>query len=226
MSRQRLSASRKSKNAYVVFTSQAQAELATSCNGALFEDHHVRVDLAERSKVHANDRSVFVGNLPFDVEEEELHQAFAECGAVESVRVVRDPATNIGKGFGYVIFTSRGPVSTALLLNDLVDIRARKLRVMRVHGDRRPPTGPRTAPSDAPRRNRAGKSARPGARQPAELAHVAHRSAARRGTPSRPPRRKTYHPPEDKEKRRQRRMAERERAAAVAAAPRGVVPAG
>ncbi|KAK7281873.1 hypothetical protein RIF29_10213 [Crotalaria pallida] len=53
----------------------------------------------------------FVGNLPFDVKDEELYQLF--CGksnlesnveAVKVVRVVRDPHLNVGKGIAYVLF--------------------------------------------------------------------------------------------------------------------------
>jgi nucleolar protein 12 len=48
---------------------------------------------------------VFVGNLPFDVQDEELYTHFERCGEIEFVRIVRDKKTNIGKGFGYVQFT-------------------------------------------------------------------------------------------------------------------------
>ena len=53
---------------------------------------------------HDHKRSVFVGNLPFDVQDEDLYTHFARCGDIEFVRVVRDKKTNIGKGFGYVQF--------------------------------------------------------------------------------------------------------------------------
>lgn len=39
-----------------------------------------------------------------DTEEENIWQAFAECGTIESVRIVRDSKTGIGKGFGFVLF--------------------------------------------------------------------------------------------------------------------------
>ena len=47
---------------------------------------------------------MFVGNLPFDVQDEDLYTHFTRCGEIEFVRVVRDKKTNIGKGFGYVQF--------------------------------------------------------------------------------------------------------------------------
>ena len=58
---------------------------------------------------YARARSVFVGNLHFDVQDEELIQVFSDAsvdpqleGAVTAVRVVRDRATNVGKGVAYV----------------------------------------------------------------------------------------------------------------------------
>ena len=39
-----------------------------------------------------------------DAEEENIRQAFADCGTIESVRIVRDNKTGIGKGFGFVLF--------------------------------------------------------------------------------------------------------------------------
>ena len=45
-------------------------------------------------------QAVFVGNLAFDVEENTLHSHFAKCGDIDHVRLIRDSATGIGKGFG------------------------------------------------------------------------------------------------------------------------------
>ena len=39
-----------------------------------------------------------------DTEEEKIWQIFADCGTIESVRIVRDNKTGIGKGFGFVLF--------------------------------------------------------------------------------------------------------------------------
>ena len=61
-------------NAYVVFRSDDDAviQAALAKNNQKVEDHHIRVDRAARtSESGSNKRSVFVGNLPFDVSEEE-----------------------------------------------------------------------------------------------------------------------------------------------------------
>ena len=46
---------------------------------------------------HDLKRSVFLGNLPFNVQEEALRQQLSRCGEIENVRLVRDAATQHGK---------------------------------------------------------------------------------------------------------------------------------
>ena len=53
-----------------------------------------------------------------------------QCGTIFSVRIVRDAATGIGKGFGYVNFASEDSVEIALTLNGS-ELDGRKIRVSR-----------------------------------------------------------------------------------------------
>ena len=53
-----------------------------------------------------------------------------QCGTISSVRIVRDAATGIGKGFGYVNFASEDSVEIALTLNGS-ELDGRKIRVSR-----------------------------------------------------------------------------------------------
>jgi len=118
-------------NAYIVFSSGEDAEKALALDGTLMEGRHIRVDLAGQSKMHAQQRSVFVGNLPFTADEEALREAFGYCGEVEAVRIVRDVKTGAGKGFGFVIFRERSGVVFALKQNNRVELEGRKLRVFK-----------------------------------------------------------------------------------------------
>ena len=124
-----MDATTKSTNAYAVYsTALAAREASTRLNGTVVLDRHLRLDsVAHPAKVDHR-RCVFVGNLGFvddvgvledgeqqdhrarkknrppgDVEEG-LWQQFGRAGAIESVRVVRDPKTRVGKGFAYVQF--------------------------------------------------------------------------------------------------------------------------
>lgn len=49
-------------------------------------------------------KTAFVGNLPFNIEEEEVRSEFEQFGPIRYVRLIRDPVTHNGKGFGYVCF--------------------------------------------------------------------------------------------------------------------------
>jgi nucleolar protein 12 len=115
-----------STNAYVVYSTPTAARQACKVlNGTVILDRHLRVDGVAHPARTDPKRCVFVGNLDFvdkespaqnengdrprrpraagDVEEG-LWRQFEKAGTVESVRVVRDSKTRIGKGFGYVQF--------------------------------------------------------------------------------------------------------------------------
>uniref|UniRef100_A0A8D2CY59 RNA-binding protein 34 n=1 Tax=Sciurus vulgaris TaxID=55149 RepID=A0A8D2CY59_SCIVU len=120
----------KNINAYVVFKDEIAATKALKRNGAQIADgFRIRVDLASETSSR-DKRSVFVGNLPYKVEESAVEKHFLDCGSVVAVRIVRDPVTGAGKGFGYVLFKDTDAVHLALKLNNS-ELMGRKLRVMR-----------------------------------------------------------------------------------------------
>ncbi|KAL7854486.1 hypothetical protein SRHO_G00166760 [Serrasalmus rhombeus] len=122
---------RPSINAYVVFKEEEGAVNALQRNGLEIEkDVYIRVDRVSKHLLHDHKRSVFVGNLPYDIMELPLRKHFEECGKVEAVRLVRDHNSGVGKGFGYVLFENADSVMLALKLNgsQLLD---RKIRVKR-----------------------------------------------------------------------------------------------
>lgn len=121
-----MAATTKSTNAYVVYsTTLAAREAVKRLNGSIVLDRHIRVDSVAHPAKTDHRRCVFVGNLgfvddesivdedgnggrkhsktPSDVEEG-LWRQFGKVGIVESVRVVRDEKTRVGKGFAYVQF--------------------------------------------------------------------------------------------------------------------------
>ena len=126
-----MDATTKCTNAYLVYSTKVAArEAASRLNGTVVLNRHLRVDSVAHPAKTEPRRCVFVGNLgyvddesqmlaadeaegkkrkqkkkePADVEEG-LWREFGKCGAVESVRVVRDQKTRVGKGFAYVQFT-------------------------------------------------------------------------------------------------------------------------
>lgn len=147
-------ATTKSTNAYAVYsTAYAAREAVKKLNGTIVLERHLRVDGVAHPAKTDHKRCVFVGNLgfvddesmldsnenerkrskiPSDIEEG-LWRQFGKAGKVESVRVVRDEKTRIGKGFAYVQFVDPNSVEAALLFNDkkFPPMLPRVLRVVR-----------------------------------------------------------------------------------------------
>ena len=63
-------------------------------------------------------------------EEEELWTEFEKCGKIKSIRVVRDNATGVCTGVGYVNFENKDSVELALQLKN-IEIRNHIIRIKR-----------------------------------------------------------------------------------------------
>ncbi|XP_075947766.1 RNA-binding protein 34 [Anarhichas minor] len=122
---------KQSINAYVVFEDEATVAKALERNGMEVEkDFHIRVDRVTSGSSYENKRSVFVGNLSFELNELAFRRHFEECGTVEAVRLVRDQNSGFGKGFGYILFESADSVQLALELEG-TKLEGRPIRVRR-----------------------------------------------------------------------------------------------
>ena len=58
--------------------------------------------------------NIFVGSLPFKIEESELQEIFEEYGEVTSVKIITDRATGRSKGFGFVEMTNEDEAKKAI----------------------------------------------------------------------------------------------------------------
>jgi len=128
-----LSDAKDTYNAYVVFLKEEAAVAALAVNKRLVEEKHLRVDRVGNAATRDPKRSVFLGNLPFDAKEDAVRAHVAKGleggeGDVEGVRLVRDPETQQGKGFGFVLLKDRASVAAALRLNENM-FSGRKIRV-------------------------------------------------------------------------------------------------
>ena len=64
-------------------------------------------------------RKLYVGNLPYDTDEQALQTLFASAGTVETVSVMRDMATGRARGFAFVEMASDEDAQKAItMLND------------------------------------------------------------------------------------------------------------
>jgi RNA recognition motif-containing protein len=71
---------------------------------------------------------IYVGNLPFSATEEQVRQAFAAHGTVESVNVILDRDTGRPRGFAFVEM-NRADASRAIQALNGQDMGGRPLRV-------------------------------------------------------------------------------------------------
>ncbi|KAK6457124.1 uncharacterized protein RJT20DRAFT_37369 [Scheffersomyces xylosifermentans] len=146
--RKNLHKSRDTLNAYVVYKAKEDSLKAVrEANASVFEDFHLRVDHVAHPAPKDNRRTIFVGNLDFEEKEETLWKYFNGKldNDVESVRVIRDSKTNVGKGFALVQFKDTLSVNKALLLNEKPlpvekdsNKKGRKLRITRAKSHTKP----------------------------------------------------------------------------------------
>jgi len=73
--------------------------------------------------------SVFVGNIAWRTTEQELGDAFARYGPVQSVKIIQDRETGRSKGFGFVEFADASCIDAACRAMDGADMGGRQLRV-------------------------------------------------------------------------------------------------
>lgn len=73
--------------------------------------------------------TIFVGNIPYDAEEEELREIFGRAGKVESLRLVFDRDTRQPKGYGFCDYADPDVAITAIKTLSDVDFKGRKLRI-------------------------------------------------------------------------------------------------
>lgn len=96
---------RQSISAFVRFQNAESAKAAISVTGCEFQERHIAISLLADSNIRKQlGLGIFVGNLPFGVDDEALWLHFGECGKISDVRVIRDRTNGMGKGFGYVNF--------------------------------------------------------------------------------------------------------------------------
>ncbi len=87
--------------------------------------------------------SIYVGNLPFSVSEDELRALFEQHGTVRSVKLVNDRETGRPRGFGFV---EMDPPEAAVAIQALngTDLGGRALRINEAQERApRPPRRPR-----------------------------------------------------------------------------------
>jgi cold-inducible RNA-binding protein len=88
-------------------------------------------------------KKLYVGNLPYSANDQGLADAFAECGTVESAKIIMDRDSGRSKGFGFVEMSSDEEAQAAITKFNGADWEGRAMTVTE-------------AKPQAPRDNRGG----------------------------------------------------------------------
>ncbi|AFY78833.1 MAG: RNA-binding protein [Hydrococcus sp. C42_A2020_068] len=73
--------------------------------------------------------SIFIGNLPYEVSEDDLKQVFADYGTVKSVRLPMDRETGRVRGFAFVEMDTEAEETAAIQALDGAKWIGRSLKV-------------------------------------------------------------------------------------------------
>lgn len=73
--------------------------------------------------------NIYVGNLSFDVTEQDLQEAFEAFGEVASVKIIKDKYSGQSKGFGFVEMPKKADGESAINSLKEKELKGRKLNV-------------------------------------------------------------------------------------------------
>lgn len=74
-------------------------------------------------------KNIFVGNLPYDVRDDELLQMFGQYGAVDRVHLLRDRDTGQMRGIGFVEMPNDAEGDAAVMALNNYDLGGRPMKV-------------------------------------------------------------------------------------------------
>ncbi len=73
--------------------------------------------------------NIYVSNLSFNVQDEDLREFFAEYGEVSSAKVIMDKFTNRSRGFGFVEMSDNAAAQKAIQELDGATVEGRAIKV-------------------------------------------------------------------------------------------------
>lgn len=74
-------------------------------------------------------KNLYVGNLPYSVDENQLKDLFSEAGSVASANIISDKFSGRSKGFGFVEMGTDEEAAKAIELLNEKEIDGRNLKV-------------------------------------------------------------------------------------------------
>ncbi|MGK2905826.1 MAG: RNA recognition motif domain-containing protein [Desulfuromonadales bacterium] len=74
-------------------------------------------------------KDLYVANLAFETEEEDLHKLFAICGTVRTIHMITDPKSGLSKGCAFVHMTNAAEAKEAITTLDGTSLHKRCISV-------------------------------------------------------------------------------------------------
>jgi len=74
-------------------------------------------------------KKLYVGNLPYEVKDEDLKEHFSQAGVVESATVITDRTTGRSKGFGFVEMSTDEEAQKAIEMLNGKELNSRALTI-------------------------------------------------------------------------------------------------
>ena len=87
--------------------------------------------------------NIYVGNLAYSLQDDELQEIFAEYGTVASAKIIIDKMTNKSKGFGFVEMTNDDEAKNAIEHLNQAELEGRTLIVNEARERTERPAGQR-----------------------------------------------------------------------------------
>src|SRR5476649_1081639 len=75
------------------------------------------------------EKRLYVGNLPFDTSEDDLHQLFSAHGQIVSAKLITDMETGRSRGFGFVEMSTEDEAKAAIDKMNKAKVGERELTV-------------------------------------------------------------------------------------------------
>ncbi|KAJ9700799.1 hypothetical protein PVL29_006222 [Vitis rotundifolia] len=110
-------------------------------DGSEYGGRTLRVNFSDKPKPKLplypeTEYKLFVGNLSWSVTSESLSQVFQEYGNVVGARVLYDGETGRSRGYGFVCYSTKAEMDTALESLDGVELEGRAIRISLAQGRR------------------------------------------------------------------------------------------
>lgn len=74
-------------------------------------------------------RKVYVGNLPYSINKQTLHETFSQCGTVDLINLITDKITGQSKGFAIIEMSRRSEASRAIQMLNGSNLSDRAIKV-------------------------------------------------------------------------------------------------